>query len=46
MIMIVAYIWNFFSLKYYLVHIMAKYWASIAYVKCISTLQTFGHSQN
>ena len=37
---------KFFSLKYYLAHIMAKYWASIAYVKCISTLQTFGHSQN
>ena len=46
MIMIVAYIWNFFSIRYYLVHILAKYWAFIAYIKRISTLQTFGHSQN
>ena len=36
----------FFSLKYYLMHILAKYWTSIAYVKCISTLQMCGHSQN
>ena len=32
MIMIVAYIWNFFSIRYYLVHILAKYWAFIAYI--------------
>ena len=43
--MIVTYIWNLFSIKYYLVHILAKYWASIAYIKRISTLQTFGHSK-
>ena len=46
MIMIVAYIEIFFSIKYYLVHILAKYWAFIAYIKRIGTLQTFGHSQN
>ena len=40
MIMIVAYIWNFFSIRYYLVHILAKYWAFISYIKRISTLQT------
>ena len=34
------------SSKYNLVHIVAKYWASIAYIKPISTLQTFGHSQS
>ena len=45
-IMIVTYIRNLFSIKYYLVHILAKYWSSIAYIKRISTLQTFGHSQN
>ena len=39
-------IYLFFSIKYYLVHIVAKYWASVAYIKRISTLQTFGHSQN
>ena len=46
MIMIVTYIWNFFPIKYYLVHIVAKYWASIAYIKRISTLKTCEHSQN
>ena len=46
MIMIVAYILNSFSIRYYLVHILAKYWAFIAYIKRIRTLQTFGHSQN
>ena len=35
-----------FSIKYYLLYILAKYWASIAYIKCINTLQAFGHSQN
>ena len=34
-----------FSIKYYLVHILAKYWAFIAYIINISALQTFGHSQ-
>ena len=29
----------------YLVHILAKHWAFIAYIKHISALQTFGHSQ-
>ena len=35
-----------FSIKYYLLHILATHWASIAYMKHISTLQRFGHSQN
>ena len=38
------YIGNFFAIKYYLVHILAKHWAFIAYMKHISALQTFGHS--
>ena len=46
MIMIVTYIWNRFSIEYYMVHIWAKYWASIANIKRISTLQTFGHYHN
>ena len=41
MIMIVTYTWNIF-IKHYSVHILAKFWASIAYMKCISTLQIFG----
>ena len=45
MIMIVIYIWNFFSIKYYLAHILAKHWAFKAYIKHISALQAFGHSQ-
>ena len=36
----------FISIEHYLVNILVKFWASIAYVKRISTLQTFGHSQN
>ena len=35
-----------FSIKHYLVHILAKFWVSNTYIKCISTLQTSGHSQN
>ena len=35
-----------FSIRYYLVHILVKYWASITYIKRISTLQMLGHSQN
>ena len=35
-----------FSITYHLVHILAKFWASIAYIKRISNLQTFTHSQN
>ena len=46
MIIIVTYIGNLFSIKCDLVHILAKYWSSIAYIKRISTLKTFGHSQN
>ena len=46
MVMIVAYISTYFSIRFYLVHILAKYWAFIAYIKRIDTLQTFGHSQN
>ena len=40
MIMIVAYylLLNLFSIRYYLVHILAKYRAFIAYIKRISTL--------
>ena len=34
------------SIKHYLVHILAKFWASLAYINRISTLQTFGHSQD
>ena len=46
-IMIVEYIWTFFSIRYYLVHILAKYGTFIAYIKRKSTLQTFGQrSQN
>ena len=46
MIMIVAYISTFYYIKHYLVHILAKAYASIAYIKRISTLQTLAHSQN
>ena len=46
MIMIVAYISTFYSIKHYLVHILAKAYASIAYIKRISTLQTLAHSQS
>ena len=38
MIMIVTYI-RIFSIKYYLVHILAKYWSSKAYIKRKSILQ-------
>ena len=37
---------KFFSIRYYLVQILAKYWALVTYIKRINTLQTFGHSQN
>ena len=35
-----------FSINYHLVHNLAKFWASIAYIKRISNLQTLAHSQN
>ena len=35
-----------FSISYHLVHILATFWASIAYIKRISNLQTSAHSQN
>ena len=46
MIMIVAYIWNFFPIKHYSVHILVKFEVSIAYMKCVSTLQTVGLFEN
>ena len=36
----------FISIEHYLVNILVTFWASIAYIKRMSTLQTFGHSQN
>ena len=43
MIMIVIYISNFFSIKHWIV---TKFWVSIAYIKLISTILAFRHSQN
>ena len=35
-----------FSIEHYLVHVLAKFRASIAYIERISTLQAFVHTQN
>ena len=32
-ILVVAYIWNLFSIKHYWIHISVKYWASISNIK-------------
>ena len=38
-IMVVTYIWNMFSIKHGWSHILVKFWASIADIKCMRVLQ-------
>ena len=44
-IMAVTYIWNLFSIKHYLLHILVKFGTSIASMKYMKILQ-FWHSRN
>ena len=37
--MIVTYIWKLFSIKHYWLHILVKFWASIANIKHMWVLQ-------
>ena len=45
-IMTVTYIWNLISIKHNWLHILVKFWASIANIKRMSVLKYFGHSRN
>ena len=38
-IMIVTYIWNWFSIKHHWLHNLVKFWASIANIKRMRVLQ-------
>ena len=40
-IMIVTYIWNLFSIKHYRLHILVKFWVSIANMKRMRVLHIF-----
>ena len=43
---VAAHFLNLFSNKHYVVHFLAKFWASTAKIKGMVVLQTFRQSQN